>query len=440
MKPNNPNVIRKKNGAKCTAEKKFVPDRKAMARNKKIRPKTKRIFLTGATGFLGTVLLRDLLLKGYTVTALVRGQRGLSARERLRHRLSDYDPQFLWNASLESRLIAVEGDTTQSRFGLSQEAYDRFAAETDRVIHNAACTALETDWKILESINIGGTREVIEFASRTKSKSMVHVSSAYVAGERKGVVREDELLLTQGFRNGYERSKAIAENEVREAAASGRIRFLIIRPSIIVGDSRSGYMCPNHHFFDLIFRLLMIRRMIRNKPGDNRFRIPGEPDATKNFVPVDHVARLVTLLLETESAWGNAFHLTDPAPIRLEMLNLYVRISLDWPDLVWCPQSEIKELSTLEKRFFRSIQIYEKYFWQEAFFDQSRLKEVLGKRLPIPDLMSQEQVDQMVKFIQNKYARRAIARKQRTVHRKNRGPKPTPILSVDAACGTVQMA
>jgi nucleoside-diphosphate-sugar epimerase len=297
---------------------------------------------------------------------------------------------------------------------LRKDLYDRCVASTDVVIHNAACTALETDWTILEAINIGGTREAIEFASHTHAKSLVHVSSAYVAGERTGVVYEDELLMTEGFRNGYERSKAVAEYGVRDAAASGRIRFLIVRPSIIVGDSRNGYMCPNHHFFDLIFRLLTIRRMIRNRTEDCRFRIPGDPNATKNFVPVDHVAHLISLLMETDQAWGKAFHLTDPAPIRLEMLNLYVRTALDWPDLVWCPMAEIKELSPLESRFFRSIQLYEKYFWQEAFFDQSQLKSVLGARLPVPDPMSQTMIDRMVKFIQMKYARRDITRKQKS--------------------------
>ncbi len=380
--------------------------------------KPKRIFLTGATGFLGTVLLRDLLLKGHTVTALVRAQQGGSASDRLKNRLLDYDPEFLWDQLNERNLFTIEGDTTQNCFGLSKEFYDRQVASTDVVIHNAACTALETDWESLEAINIGGTREAIEFASRTREKSLVHVSSAYVAGERMGVVREDELLLTEGFRNGYERSKAIAENEVRDAGASGRIRFLIVRPSIIVGDSRSGYMCPNHHFFDLIFRLLAIRQMIRNKTDDGRFRIPGDPHATKNFIPVDYVAALISLLLETDAAWGKAFHLTDPAPIPLEMLNLYVRTALDWPDLVWCPKAEIKELSPLERRFFRSIQIYEKYFWREAFFDQGQLKSVLGARLPVSDQMSQKTVDRMVKFIQTKYAGRDTARKQRSAKKK----------------------
>jgi thioester reductase-like protein len=399
-----------------------------MLENNRVTETKKHIFLTGASGFLGTVLLRDLLKNGHTVTALVRAQQGLRVSDRLKNRLLDYDPGFPWDQFSEKNLFAVEGDTTRLFFGMDKGLYNQCVTSTDVVIHNAACTALETDWKILEAINIGGTRKAIEFASRTHEKSLLHVSSAYVAGERTGVVREEELLMTEGFRNGYERSKAIAENEVRDAAAAGRIRSLIVRPSIIVGDSRSGYMCPNHHFFDLIFRLLAIRRMIQNRTEDCRFRIPGDPNATKNFIPVDYVAGLIALLLETDTAWGKTFHLTDPAPIRLGMLNLYVRTALDWPDLVWCPEAEIKELSPLEKRFFRSIQIYEKYFWQEAFFDQSQLKSVLGARLPVSDQMSQGTIDRMVKFIQTKYARRDIARKQRSSQKKDEKTSSVPTL------------
>ena len=95
-----------------------------------------------------------------------------------------------------------------------------------------------------------------------------------------------------------------------------------------------------------------------------------------------------------------------------------------WPELVWCPRTEIKGFSPLEKRFFRSIQIYGRYFWQEAFFDQSRLKAVLGARLLVFDQMSQETVDRMVKFIQTKYSRRDITRGKRVAQKNDKKSLP----------------
>lgn len=368
-----------------------------------------QIFLTGATGFLGTVLLRELLSAGHTVTALSRANKILSAADRLKYALADYDPAFQWNRYFGTTLSVVEGDTSRAFFGLQEKDFFAHASSVDMLLHNAACTALEADWKIYQEVNIGGTLKAIEFASKTRRKEMAHVSSAYVAGERSGLIHETEADLNGGFRNNYEKSKAVSEQEVRRAANAGRIRSMFLRPSIIVGDSRSGWMCPNHHFFDFISRLLFIRGLIRNRinstssPEDSRFRVPGDPSATKNFVPVDHVAKLISILITKDVAWGKTFHLTNPDPVKLKSLELYVQTALDWPELKWCLSGEMQDLSPLERRFSRSVKLYEKYFWQEPVFDQTELKTLLGDGLIIPERMSQTVINRMVAFVQAKY-------------------------------------
>jgi thioester reductase-like protein len=376
------------------------------------------IFLTGANGFLGTVLLRDLLIKGHTITALVRTKSGTDASSRLRESLLDYDPSFPCDQAIGQALFVVEGNATQSNFGLDEKSYLMYARRSDIILHNLACTALETDWNIYEQVNIGGTRKAIEFASHTRRKAMAYVSSAYVAGARTGVVTENELDIKGSFRNSYERSKAMSENEVRIAAASGNIRTMILRPSIIVGDSQNGWMCEEHHFFDFIRRLAWVHRLIRSRAGsaepadDYRFRILGDPQTTKNFIPVDHVAKLISMLVETDAAWGKAFHLTHPEPISLKNLMKYVQDFLCWPELTWCPKEDTQELSSLERRFFRSVQIYERYFWQEPSFNQDQLKAVLGERLPSQNALSQESVSRMVGFVQKKSTQLEMLRKE----------------------------
>ena len=375
------------------------------------------IFLTGANGFLGTVLLRDLLIKGHTVTALVRAKYGANAHDRLRESLLDYDPSFPYDQARERTLFIAEGSATQSNFGLDEKSYFLYARHSDIILHNVACTTLETDWNIYEEVNIGSTRKAIEFALHTRRKALAYVSSAYVAGARTGLVGENELDVKGSFRNSYEKSKAMAENEVRIAASLGRIRTMILRPSIIIGDSRSGWMCEEHHFFDFIRRLSWILRLIRKRTdsagptADYRFRIPGDPQTTKNFIPVDHVAKLISMLVDTNAAWGRSFHLTHPEPISLKILEKYVQESLSWPELTWCPKEEIGELSSLERRFFRSIQIYERYFWQEPSFAQNQLKLVLGASLPKPNTLSQGLVGRMVGFVQKRAIQNEILRK-----------------------------
>ena len=118
------------------------------------------------------------------------------------------------------------------------------------------------------------------------------------------------------------------------------------------------------------------------------------------------------MLVETDAAWGRSFHLTHPEPILLKTLEKYVRKSLYCPELTWCSKEEIRELSPLERRFFRSIQVYERYFWQEPSFDQDELKSVLGASLPRPDALSQDFVGRMVGFVQKKYTQKEMLRKE----------------------------
>ncbi|MCX5694593.1 MAG: SDR family oxidoreductase [Candidatus Omnitrophica bacterium] len=370
------------------------------------------IFLTGATGFLGTVLLRDLLIRGHTVTALARAKHGISALDRIRGRLFDYDSNFLFDQAIGNTLFIAQQGLSGEYFGLDKEDYFRYAGLADMIIHNAACTELEADWSIYEEVNIRGTKEAIEFAAHTSGKSLAYTSSAYVAGTRSGRVYEDELIAEGSFRNGYEQSKALSENEVRKAASSGKIRAMIFRPSIIIGSSSNGWMCEEHHFFDFIFRLSLIHKIILKQLSslkikvDYQFRIPGDPQTTKNFVPVDYVANSISQLIEKSQAWGKAFHLTHPYPLKLKMLEGYVQKALGWLEIKLCSKEEIKNLSPLEQRFFRSTKIYEKYFWEEPFFDQSSLRLVLGSCLPVPEPISQELVSQIVEFIKVKHIRR----------------------------------
>ena len=367
------------------------------------------IFLTGSTGFLGTVLLRDLLLKGHTVTALVRAKDGTTTLRRLSHSLSEYDPHFPLDKYLGKTLHAVKGDVTDKNFGLDAKTYLKCAHSSDIIIHNAATTILDTDWKIYEEINIGGTREAIKFAAQTRQKSIAQISSAYVAGDRTDTVYEDQLDLAVGFRNKYERSKAISESDVRNAGATEGIRFMILRPSIIIGDSKTGRMSEEHHLFNFLLRLFWVRQMIYKRltsgqsEHSDRFRILSNADTTKNFVPVDYVAELISILVETKAAWGKSFHLTHPHPLRLGALAAYIRNAMDWPGFTLCPIETTKDLSPLEKRFFRTIKIYEQYFWEEPTFDQSQLKTVLGKRLPTPPPISQDVVNRLTRFVLEKF-------------------------------------
>ena len=134
------------------------------------------------------------------------------------------------------RAVAIAGDLTAPRLGLG-ERHDEIAAGVGTVIHSAASVAFDLPIEEARAINVEGTRRVLDFAGAVPDLQRVaYVSTAYVAGDRRGTVYEDDRE-TGTFRNSYERSKHEAEAVVR----SSTLPWTIARPSIIVGESTTGW-------------------------------------------------------------------------------------------------------------------------------------------------------------------------------------------------------
>ena len=197
-----------------------------------------------------------------------------------------------------SRVEVLSGDVSQPQCGLDADTYARLSAETTRVIHSAATVRFDHSLDEARRINVGGTQNLLDFAAAApRLRSFAYVGTAYVAGERTGLVREDELAVGQSYRNTYEQSKAEAEAVVR--AHLSQIPGVILRPSIIVGDSKTG---ATSSFKMLYWPLKIYTRGLWRT-------VPGYPDAVLDIVPVDYVARAVAQLAFDEAAIGQTVHL-----------------------------------------------------------------------------------------------------------------------------------
>jgi long-chain acyl-CoA synthetase len=261
------------------------------------------LFLTGATGNLGTWLAVRLLAEpDLQVAALVRAADREEAGLRLTRAWWDR-PGLV--AAIGTRIEPVPGDVSQPGLGLDAATRTGLGGRTTRVIHAAADLRLDAPLDELRLTNVNGTAEVLEFARAAhRDHGLVrfaHVSTAYVCGRRHGEIREEELSGTDGFANAYEQAKFEGEALVR--AAMGDLPVSVFRPGMIVGDSRTGAIATfNTVYGPLRWYLTGHLRLV-----------PARRDAPLDFVTSDEVADAIVRLALDPGAEGLTFHLT-PRP------------------------------------------------------------------------------------------------------------------------------
>ena len=165
----------------------------------------KKIFLTGATGFLGSHLACRLLQDGHHISVLARGSKNVSARSRVEGTLRGAGLTNFRN------LDVFEGDIALPGLGLNDAAAKQITMSAEEVWHCAASLSfLEEDRDDIFRMNVGGTRHVLDLVERIPTRRLQHVSTAYIAGNRSDVALETEIDVGQRFKNPYEESKCQA--------------------------------------------------------------------------------------------------------------------------------------------------------------------------------------------------------------------------------------
>lgn len=270
------------------------------------------VFLTGATGFLGTQILRRLIKKDNAcVIVLVRGQHFDDACRHLTRACWEWPELMEEVRSLkkfepgnipDSKVYLVTGDISKENLGLKNIEYNYLVDNVTHIIHTAADLRLNAPLEDLRNINVQGTVNITKLAVDAHKNHGInrfsHLSTAYVAGKQKDFVSEDSLTDDYGFLSNYERSKYECELVVKKSG----LPISIFRPGMVVGDSESGYVKT----FNTIYVLL---RLYLN--GQLRF-MPVSPEVKINLVPVDFVADSVVKLTFDQNSEGLTFHLTAP--------------------------------------------------------------------------------------------------------------------------------
>jgi thioester reductase-like protein len=257
------------------------------------------VLVTGFPGFIGMRLLPRLaeLKPEATFHCLVQEKFQDLARRGV-------DELARASPATRGRIALVTGDITAPALGIANEAARALQASLTECFHLAAVYDLAVSREVAHRINVIGTRNVLGFlGGASKFERLQYVSTAYVSGNHRGVFRETDLDLGQGFKNHYEATKFEAEVEV----VKSQVPHTIYRPGVVVGDSRTGETGK----FDGPYFIL---RAMERLPSPGLFIRLGKGDGTVNVVPVDFVIEALARLSAWEGSRGKTYHLTDPEP------------------------------------------------------------------------------------------------------------------------------
>jgi len=235
----------------------------------------KNVLITGGTGFLGKALTKTFLEKSHRVYSLSR-----------------HPPAPAEN------LVPLQGDILLPDLGLENVPQD-----IDAIIHSAALLSFKpSDKDSLYATNCLGTRNVIQWMKKHGIRRLYHVSTAYLFGQ-----------------NHYEISKKMAEDVVQ---GQTEIKTTILRPSIIIGDTKVEGLPPVSGFYLGIRAFDQARRWFERgtklPPLTFKIRVAGNPQGRLNLIPIDIVTQNIARLVEQDAT--GIYYLTHPAPPTLKAL------------------------------------------------------------------------------------------------------------------------
>jgi long-chain acyl-CoA synthetase len=263
--------------------------------------RSETILLTGVSGFLGRELLWRLLRRpdvDTTVYCLLRSDGDAGIEQRLD--ALTVPPGEPLPPGARARCHAVAGDITDEPLLSDPAVRARLIGEVDRIIHCAATVRFNLPLAEARRINVEGTRHVLRFAEephkRGRLRRVDFFSTAFVAGQASGRVFEDRLIPAQ-FNNTYEQTKWEAEQLVRDAQQ--QLPITIYRPSVIVGDSQTGYT-SNFRVLYWPLRVLASGLVIV---------VPADRKGIVDVVPIDHVVDAFEALSRSDRSLGRCYHL-----------------------------------------------------------------------------------------------------------------------------------
>ena len=353
---------------------------------------TKRILLTGGTGFIGSHIAAKLIQLGYKIYFLTRSNGKFHAEDRILRAVSPL------TTLPRDQYKVLEGD-------LSSPLKFDIPEPIDEIWNCAGALSFKEEDRLETfATNVMCVEHLLEFTDRNSIKCMQHVSTRYVHGKRNGLIKEDELNCGQTFFNPYEESKMAAEELISKWSSDTGGKAFVYRPSVVVGNSKTGFTSSFSGYYTCARGFVVLKKLIESEfskgvtgiySGDGiavkngilhlPICFPALPDTPIDILPVDIVVKAITDIAQKDIS--GVFHITNA---NLVSCRQFMEMSMD---ILGIEGVQLKPLADknvspviqrLNEQIDQTAQYYKPYTLYGAdgpVCDQTNTRAVLGRSI-----------------------------------------------------------
>ena len=332
------------------------------------------LLITGFPGFIAGRLVERLIPeRPDAFFYLLSEDRFAAGAKSLCQEIERKQPAFA------KRWRVVGGDIRKPRLGISGRTHTKLKKQIAEVWHLAAIYDLTVPQSLAYGVNVDGTENVLDICETFENlRRLQYISTCYVSGTRTGRVFENELDCGQDFKNHYEATKHWAEVKVQRRW--GSIPSTIFRPSIVVGDSKTGETVKGDGPYVVMNLLSRLPRLL---PMAHL----GQSTAPVNLVPVDFLVEAMVRISSMDDAKGRVYQLADPAPkTAREVLEMCIKTMRRAPAIATVPVEIAYLLNHIGpiRDFLQLPPQTLDYFNHYVEYDVSNTTEALGDGLRCP--------------------------------------------------------
>lgn len=326
--------------------------------------KQMNVFITGATGFLGTELVKGLVGEGHQVYLLIRSMKKANA-------LLEHLP-----ITQRHQVHFCEGNLETARLGMSNQTVQNLVGKIDIFFHTAAFLSFDESHRDeIFKTNQDGTNFCLQFAKEMNVQKFIYVSTAYTLGNQT-TGQEELYSLNTRFVNSYEESKCHSEHAVM--GYSDTFPVAIMRPSIIVGNSITGEANTTFGMYGILKAVQLLKKRSIKMNKEIAVRLLVDKNAVSNIVPVDYVVQALLLAMK-HSKNKTVYHLTNPNPPTNEFVIEMIKDVFEYQSLSLASINEGAQLTDFELSINKPLEVFKDYVNRSIHFPTENSNELFQK-------------------------------------------------------------